>query len=61
MYNLDEIDLQLIELLQRNARIKRSELAEKVNLTVPAVSERINKLEEKNLIKRYTAQIDFKT
>lgn len=60
MYNLDEIDLQLIELLQHNARIKRSELAEKVNLTVPAVSERINKLEEKNLIKRYTAQIDFK-
>ncbi len=60
MYNLDEIDLQLIELLQSNARIKRSELAEKVNLTVPAISERINKLEEKKLIKRYTAQIDFK-
>lgn len=60
MHQLDEIDLQIIELLQTNARVKRSELAEKVNLTVPAVSERINKLEEKGLIKRYTAQLDFK-
>ncbi|MCX8056620.1 MAG: Lrp/AsnC family transcriptional regulator [Ignavibacteria bacterium] len=60
MHQFDEIDLQLIELLQTNSRIKRSELADKVNLTVPAVSERINKLEEKGLIKRYTAQIDFK-
>lgn len=60
MHYLDEIDLQIIELLQNNARIKRSALAEKVDLTVPAVSERINKLEEKGLIKRYTAQIDFK-
>lgn len=60
MHYLDEIDLQILELLQNNARIKRSALAEKVDLTIPAVSDRINKLEEKGLIKRYTAQIDFK-
>lgn len=60
MHQLDSVDYQLIELLQENSRIKVSELAEKVNLTVPAVSDRIKKLEEKELIKRYTAQIDFK-
>lgn len=60
MHQLDEIDLQIIELLQVNSRIKRSELAEKVNLTVPAVSERINKLQEKGFIKRYTTLIDYK-
>lgn len=60
MQQLDSIDHQLIELLQENSRIKVSELAEKVNLTVPAVSDRIKKLEEKELIKRYSAQIDFK-
>lgn len=60
MHQLDKIDLQLIELLQESSRLKVSELAEKVKLTVPAVSERIKKLEEKGLIKRYTTQIDFK-
>lgn len=60
MHQLDDIDLQIVELLQSNARIKRSELADKVNLTVPAVSERINKLQEKGLIKRYTTQLDYK-
>jgi Lrp/AsnC family leucine-responsive transcriptional regulator len=60
MHQLDEIDLQIIELLQENSRIRRSELAEKVKLTVPAVSDRIKKLEEKGLIKRYTTQIDYK-
>lgn len=60
MFQLDEIDLKIIELLQENARIRRNELAEKVNLTIPAISDRIKKLEERGLLKRYTAQLDFK-
>ncbi len=60
MHQLDSIDLQIVELLQENSRIKVSELAEQVNLTFPAVSDRIKKLEEKGLIKRYTTQVDFK-
>jgi Lrp/AsnC family leucine-responsive transcriptional regulator len=60
MYQLDEIDFKIAELLQENARIKRSELADKVHLTVPAISERIKKLEDKGLIKKYSAQLDYK-
>ncbi len=60
MHQIDEIDLKLLEYLQENARIKRNELAEKVNLTIPAVGERIKKLEEKGLIKRYTTKLNYK-
>jgi len=60
MYQLDEIDLKIAELLQENARIKRSDLADKVNLTIPAISERIKKLEDRGIIKRYCAQLDYK-
>ncbi len=60
MQHLDSIDIKIIELLQENARIRRNELAEKVGLTIPAVSDRIKKLEEKELIKGYTAKLDYK-
>lgn len=60
MHLIDEIDLKIIELLQENSRIRHSELAEKVKLTVPAISERIKKLEDRGLIERYTTKINFK-
>lgn len=46
-------------LLQKNARISVSELAKKVNLTAPAVTERIKKMEDSGLIKGYHAQISY--
>ena len=41
---LDKIDCELIEILQGEGRTKRNELAEKVGLSLPAVSERMHKL-----------------
>jgi len=54
----DKKDLQIMELLQREGRMKRNELAEKVELTIPSVSERMRKLEEHGYISGYVALLD---
>ena len=43
---LDQKDLLLLKLLQENSRISASEVGGKLNLSVPAASERIKKLLE---------------
>jgi Lrp/AsnC family leucine-responsive transcriptional regulator len=54
---LDEIDLKLLRMLQKNGRTKRNVLAEKVGLSVPSVSDRLKKLEENNIIEGYYAKV----
>ena len=54
---IDGIDLQLLELLQTQGRTKRNELAEKVNLSLPAVSERLRRLEEHGVIRGFAAVV----
>lgn len=55
---MDSIDTKIIRLLQGNARMTVSELASSVSLSVPAVSERLKKLESTGIIKQYTAIVD---
>ena len=57
---LDEIDTKILELLQRNGRMKRSDVADEVDLSISAVSERMRKLEERDVIEGYTAVVDAK-
>jgi Lrp/AsnC family leucine-responsive transcriptional regulator len=57
---LDEIDLRILELLQDDGRIHRTDVAEKVGLSVPAASERMRKLEEAGYVKGYRAIVDAK-
>ncbi len=59
-YHLDEIDIQLLDILQKNGRTRRNDLAQSVELTIPSVSERLKKLEENGIITGYTAFIDPK-
>ena len=47
---MDKIDMQIISLLQKNARTPLKELAAKVYLSAPAVSSRIDKLEQQGII-----------
>ena len=54
---LDSIDYKLCELLQTRGRASQLELAQAVNLSQPAVAERIRKLEEQGIIKGYAAQV----
>jgi len=59
-YTLDDIDLKLLEVLQHAGRTKRNELADLVRLSLPAVSERLKKLEEAGYIMGYYAKLDHK-
>jgi len=55
---LDELDILILDTLQRNGRIKRSELAEVVKLSLPATSDRLRKLEDRGYIRGYAAVLD---
>ncbi|MGO1043225.1 Lrp/AsnC family transcriptional regulator [Clostridioides difficile] len=55
---IDEIDLKIINSLKKNSRASISEISRQVNLSIPAVSERIKKIEQSNIIQKYTIQIN---
>lgn len=60
MTSLDETDIKILDILQKEGRTKRNELAEKVGLSLPAASERLRKLEETGYITGYFAKVDHK-
>ncbi|MCZ6703167.1 MAG: Lrp/AsnC family transcriptional regulator [Ignavibacteria bacterium] len=55
---LDDIDIKILKTLQEKGRTKRNQLAAKVGLSVPSVSERLNKLEEHGIIEGYYAKVN---
>ncbi len=55
---IDETDWKIIEELQKNARIPFAELGRKINLSTPAVIERVRKLEDRQIINGYRAEIN---
>jgi Lrp/AsnC family leucine-responsive transcriptional regulator len=57
---IDDIDVKLLELLQKNARIKRSELADAAGLSIPSVTDRLVKLEKNGIIESYTTKLNAK-
>lgn len=57
---LDAIDISILKHLQDNGRAQRNKIAEMVNLSVPSVSERMKKLEERGLIEGYHAVLNSK-
>lgn len=57
---LDELDLQLLDALQRNARSTFAELGIVVGLKAPAVHDRVKRLEGRGYVRGYSAQLDSK-
>ena len=55
---LDKTDLQLLRVLQQNARMTTKELAHEVNLSTTPVFERLKRLERDGIIKKYIAILD---
>lgn len=55
---IDEKDALILESLQKDGRGTNVDLARIVELTPSATLERVRKLEERGLIKGYTAQLD---
>jgi Lrp/AsnC family transcriptional regulator, leucine-responsive regulatory protein len=56
---LDETGWRLLQELQQNARLSYSELAQRVVLSAPAVTERIRKMEEAGIITGYHAEVNL--
>lgn len=52
---IDDVDITILNLLQREGRIKRGDIAKAVNMSIPSVSERLRKLEKDGYILHYTA------
>lgn len=57
-HNIDHIDIEILKELQVNGRARRNKLAEIVNLSVPSVSERMKKLEDREMIQGYYAVLN---
>lgn len=51
---MDDLDRKIIQLLSENARMPVKEIAQRINLTSPAVSCRIHRLEQEGVIGGYT-------
>lgn len=57
---LDEIDIRILAVLQREGRITKADLAERVHLSPSACHERMRRLEKKKIIRSYHAVVDLK-
>lgn len=55
---MDSIDLKIINVLKENSRATTSEISKKVNLSIPAVAERIRKMEQGGIIEQYTIKVN---
>lgn len=57
---MDALDIKILKLLKNNARVTASEISNKINLSVPAVSDRLRKLDASGVIEKYTVIINAK-
>src|SRR3954452_8796181 len=55
---LDPIDYQILDLLQRDARVTQVQIAQAVGLSQPSVADRIRKLDASGAVLGYVARLD---
>jgi len=55
---LDKIDLNILRLMQENARISNADMARELGMAPSGVLERVKKLEQKGVIQQYTTRIN---
>jgi len=55
---IGDIDVKILNIIQKDARISNAEIARQVGLAPSAVLERVRKLEERGVIQGYAAEID---
>jgi Lrp/AsnC family transcriptional regulator for asnA, asnC and gidA len=58
MPKLDEIDIGIINILQKDARKKFTEIGEELGISDATVHLRVRKLEDAGIIKKFTVNID---
>lgn len=57
---VDEIDIKIMNLLIKNGRMAYADIAKEVGMKSPSVIERIKKMEQEKIIKKYSAEINYK-
>ena len=55
---LDHVDIQILRILQENARLTVKELASRINLSSTPTFERLKRLENNGYIRKYIALLD---
>jgi Lrp/AsnC family transcriptional regulator, leucine-responsive regulatory protein len=55
---MDVIDIKIINILQKNARTSVSDISKLVNLSAPAVADRIKKMVDKGIIREFTTILE---
>jgi Lrp/AsnC family transcriptional regulator for asnA, asnC and gidA len=56
---LDAVDIRLLRLLSRDARLSQRSLARELNMSAPAIAERIARLERQRVITGYGVRLDL--
>lgn len=56
---MDETDIKILELLELNGRMSHEEISKHLNMSRPAIHQRISKLEHTGVIKGYNTIIDW--
>jgi Lrp/AsnC family leucine-responsive transcriptional regulator len=60
MQSLDERDVEILKLLQKNCRMTAKEIAKKIGSPITTVYAKIKRMEELGVIKQYKAILDSK-
>jgi Lrp/AsnC family leucine-responsive transcriptional regulator len=56
---MDQLDREIVTLLMDHGRLSHEEIGQRINLSRPAVHERIKRLEQKGIITGYNAVVDW--
>lgn len=59
-HEIDRLDWRILDCLQRNARLTNTEIGRRAGLSQPAVTARIQHLEEAGVIQGHTARVNAK-
>lgn len=57
---MDLIDEKILDALKTNGKATACDISKKVNLSIPAVAERIRKLDKAGIIEQYTIKVNRK-
>ena len=55
---MDQTDRKILRILAENAAVTATEMVPQVNLSIPAINKRIQKLRESGVIRRFTVLVE---
>ena len=58
--SLDQVDRDILAMLQQDGRASASHIAQEIGMSIPAVTDRIKKLQESGVIRGFTALLDHR-